>query len=361
MSRLMKPGPCSLLLLLLTTMTATAQTPVPAGDGLTGQYYDGENLQRVMLVRRDPTIDFNWTGIEPAPGLPLEHFSVRWQGWLLAPVSGRYRFYVSVDDGMRLWLNNHLLLNEWRNQPVKNYVVSIDLKAGQPYRLQVDYYQNGLDNRARLSWERPDQPRTIQAIPTRYLYTRKPDVAPPPAPIATRPTLAPPPPVVAARPAPRPVPRPTPRPVPVVVPPPTPQPEPTPVVLSAAAADSAGAARVARLSEGQAVTLPELYFEQGLARLLPAARVALDGLATALRAQPSLRLEVQGHTDNVGVAELNRQLSQQRAEAVCLYLTAHGVPSTQLRPVGYGGTRPVADNDDPEQRPKNRRVVLVRM
>ena len=62
----------------------------------------------------------------------------------------------------------------------------------------------------------------------------------------------------------------------------------------------------------------------------------------------------------MGNAELNRELSQQRAAAVCLYLVAHGVAAAQLRPVGYGGTRPVADNADPAQRPRNRRVLLVR-
>ena len=67
---------------------------------------------------------------------------------------------------------------------------------------------------------------------------------------------------------------------------------------------------------------------------------------------------MQGYTDNVGNAELNRQLSQQRAKAVCLYLTAHGAAAAQLRPVGYGGTRPVADNANPALRPRNRRVVL---
>jgi outer membrane protein OmpA-like peptidoglycan-associated protein len=63
----------------------------------------------------------------------------------------------------------------------------------------------------------------------------------------------------------------------------------------------------------------------------------------------------------VGNAELNRQLSQQRADAVCLYLTAHGVVPGQLRPKGFGGTQPVANNADPTQRPLNRRVVLRRL
>ena len=125
--------------------------------------------------------------------------------------------------------------------------------------------------------------------------------------------------------------------------------------------DSTGPARASRLAVGEIMTLPELYFGQGQARLLPRSRATLDQLAATLSAQPALRLEVQGHTDNVGNAELNRQLSQQRAHAVCLYLTAHGVGTAQLRPVGYCGTQPVADNTDPAQRPRNRRVVLRRL
>ena len=116
-----------------------------------------------------------------------------------------------------------------------------------------------------------------------------------------------------------------------------------------------------QLAVGEAVTMPELYFSQGQARLEPPTRAALGQLAAVLSTRPAFRLEVQGHTDNVGSAELNRQLSQQRAEAVCLYLTAHGVATAQLRPVGYGGTQPMADNADPAQRPRNRRVVLRRL
>ena len=57
----------------------------------------------------------------------------------------------------------------------------------------------------------------------------------------------------------------------------------------------------------------------------------------------------------------HRQLSQQRAEAVCLYITAHSVATAQLRPVGYDGTQPVAGNTDPAQCPRNCRVVLRRL
>jgi outer membrane protein OmpA-like peptidoglycan-associated protein len=107
--------------------------------------------------------------------------------------------------------------------------------------------------------------------------------------------------------------------------------------------------------------MPELFFEQGQDKLLPPVRKALDSLAATLRTRPALRFEVQGHTDNVGEPELNRQLSQRRAEAVCRYLVAHGVAAEQLQPKGYGSTQPVANNANPAKRYLNRRVVLRRL
>jgi outer membrane protein OmpA-like peptidoglycan-associated protein len=368
--------------LLLAASAARGQQPI--GDGLLAQYYDGENFERVMYVRHDPSINFDWGHGEPAPGLPTEYFSVRWSGWLVPPTTGRYVFHVTVDDGMRVWLNDKRVFSSWIPQPVTSYTFSVDLKAGEPYRLRVDYFQVILDTRAQLTWEIPNQPKPEPTwrngwgrlvddpapvpISTRYLFSKDPakllaKPTPPPKPVVAAikpPAVKPTPPAPKPRPAasPRVTGGPVPRPA---TPAPASTPAPIPAAVAPTAATDSAGARVARLVDGEAVTLPDLYFEQGKAQLLPAARTALDALAKALSAQPSLRLEVQGHTDNVGNAELNRQLSQQRAEAVCLYLTAHGVATEQLRPVGYGGTKPVADNADATQRPKNRRVVLVRL
>ena len=358
-----------LLLGLLLSSAAQAQ-PEP-GNGLRADYYAGMNFERLLHSRHDATIDFDWKYRPPAPRVPSEYFSVRWTGWLQVPVSGRYQFRVVVDDGMRIWLNDKLVLDEWRDQPVSQFTFAIDMKADKPYKLRVDYYQNILDTRASITWVMPPEalpppeswgilraiaprPGEPMRISTAYLYTENPTPPPPvaaqPAPEPVRQPAAAPPPPARETPAPRPpAPAPAPRPVPATPPP-----------AITAAADS-GAARLDRLAEGEAVTLPELYFDQGQAMLLPPARAALDGLAPALRARPGLRLEVQGHTDNQGNAELNRQLSQRRAEAVCLYLIAHGVPAGQLRAKGYGSARPVANNNDPAQRPRNRRVMLQRL
>ena len=378
----------ALLLVLLLSIgrpvPTLAQAPA-TGDGLNADYYSGVNFDQLVLSRRDARIAFEWAQQPPGPGLPAQYFSVRWTGWLRPPAGGRYLFHITVDDGMRIWLNDRLILNEWQSLPARTFTVAVNLRAREAYRLRVEYYQDILDTRAQLTWERPDVPlappppswRNLwgmaaatpvpEPIPTRYLFSRDPGprparpTIPPPAPPKLSPPVLPEPTIVKAAPPTRPRRRPN-GPAPALLAPVTAAVRPImPASPPLALADSGSTARLVNLAVGETVTLPELYFAQGQARLLPAACTALDGLAAALRTRPSLRLEVQGHTDNVGNAELNRQLSQQRAEAVCLYLTAHGVTTAQLHATGYGGTQPVADNADPAQRPRNRRVVLRRL
>ena len=376
------------LLWLLAAPRARAQT-VQAMNGLTGDYYEGINFEKYVLTRRDANIDFDWGHQSPAPGMPAEQFSVRWMGWLVPPVSGEYTFHVTVDDGVRLWLNDKLLLDEWRGQPVSFYTATVTLRAGEPYRLRVDYCQYRLDTRVFVNWELPTttpaswrnlwgltaEKPAPKPIPTEFLFRANPRLGqtalPAPKPVATavvRPAVRRPVATVAAPSAPPAAarrrtapPAPTVRtlvPVSPATPLPRPAPAPAATVAPAALADTA---QLARLAVGESLTMPDLFFAQGKADLLPGTRAALNKMATLLSARPGLRFEVQGHTDNVGNAELNRQLSQQRAEAVCLYLTAHGVGTAQLRPMGYGGAQPVADNADPAQRPRNRRVVLRRV
>jgi outer membrane protein OmpA-like peptidoglycan-associated protein len=370
---------------------ARAQAPLPTSTGIVGEYYEGTNFERFVTRRYDATLAFDWGHAPPVPGVPAEYFSVRWTGWLVPPVSGRYVLHATVDDGIRIWLNDQLVMNEWRPQPVRTFTTTVELKAGQPYKLRVDYYQDILDTRMRLTWQRPDVLLTPppaswrnlwgltaetpkpEPIPTQFLFSRNPrpdlvSAAVPKPPAATAPKN-PLPKAVPVAAAPRAIPTLRRRLAPaaptvltlVPVSPATPLQPAAPVAPAAAVASLPDTARLARLEVGQTVTLPDLFFAQGQAKLLAGTRAALDKVAAVLSTRPTLRLEVQGHTDNVGSAELNRQLSQQRAEAVCLYLTAHGVATAQLRPVGYGGTQPVADNTDPAQRPRNRRVVLRRL
>ncbi|HYG66893.1 MAG TPA: OmpA family protein, partial [Anaeromyxobacteraceae bacterium] len=86
----------------------------------------------------------------------------------------------------------------------------------------------------------------------------------------------------------------------------------------------------------------------------------LDAIAGILEAHPEIgRIRVEGHTDDVGSAAYNKDLSQRRAESVVSALAARGVPRERLVPVGYGFERPVASNATALGRAKNRRVEFT--
>jgi outer membrane protein OmpA-like peptidoglycan-associated protein len=365
-----------LSMLLLWPQPGGAQPAAGLSPGLRGDYYEGLNFDHFVRTQRDAQLDFDWHEHSPVPGVPPTSFSVRWTGWLVAPVTGRYILHLTVDDGVRLWLNQRLLLDEWRGQYLSVYQVTVDLQAGQAYPLRLDYCQYSHTTRLLLSWERPRQAeapaswRTLWGLTTALLSSRDREVVPARALVTKWPPA--PRPLVSSLPGTRPLVKPVgslrqrdARPISTL---PRPQPRTAPesllakrshVVQLVSAPRPTDRDTLARqLATGVAVTWHALYFPQGQATLLPVVAASLDTLVGVLRQYPHLRLEVQGHTDNQGDALLNRRLSQQRAVAVCAYLTAHGIAASRLQPLGLGDTQPVADNREPAQRPRNRRVVL---
>ncbi|QIX61319.1 OmpA family protein [Hymenobacter lutimineralis] len=362
------------LIVLLSAVHTLAQTSaLPVGDGLKGAYYNGMNFEELVFTRIDKRIDFSWEKRPPGPDMPSDEFSVRWTGWLLVPETAEYEFSTVMDDGFRFWLGGKRLVNAWRDQDHLTRTVRIKLKAGQYYPIRIEYFQNHLDTRALLDWRRVDSPDGFEPVSSEVLFTSLPRTARP-IPVA-KPKPAPP--AVAA-----PTPKPTLKPVVTAAPVPKAQtavrverrPRPTaPAQATATIAVPARPASVAtppaatpdslpnlaNLVKGEVVELKNLYFEQGKARLLPTSQPELNRLVRVLRAEAAARFEIAGHTDNVGDARLNQQLSEQRAQVVRRYLVQHGVDSLRLTAVGYGGAKPVADNRDPRLRPRNRRVELI--
>jgi outer membrane protein OmpA-like peptidoglycan-associated protein len=115
-----------------------------------------------------------------------------------------------------------------------------------------------------------------------------------------------------------------------------------------------------RLNTEGSVALRGIQFDTGQAVIKPESAAILSEIVAAMTQDAALRVEIQGHTDNVGGATANLTLSQKRADAVKAHLVQHGIAGGRLTTAGLGDTRPVADNGTVEGRATNRRVELVK-
>jgi outer membrane protein OmpA-like peptidoglycan-associated protein len=102
----------------------------------------------------------------------------------------------------------------------------------------------------------------------------------------------------------------------------------------------------------------KIFFALGSDKILPASYSALDNVAAILKANNTLKLIVEGHTDSIGKQASNLILSQKRADAVKNYLVQKGLDANRLQAIGYGQERPIDDNSTPAGRAANRRVEL---
>ncbi len=112
------------------------------------------------------------------------------------------------------------------------------------------------------------------------------------------------------------------------------------------------------LEANAAVVLKNIFFDTNLFELKPESASELDKVVQLLKDNPTLRIEISGHTDNVGKAEDNLKLSTNRANAVVKYLTTKGIAATRLVSKGYGATQPISSNNTEEGKAQNRRTEL---
>ncbi|NIG52801.1 PA14 domain-containing protein [Chitinophaga sp. Cy-1792] len=137
----------------------TDDTQIP-GTGFKGEYFKGINFNEKLFERIDSNITFsNPTSFKviTAGSTQLnEVFSVRWTGRIKATVSGKYTIRTASDDGVRLWVNDSLFIDDWRihgTNVTQNYVY---LEAGQVYRVRVDFYQNKGDANLNVKFTSPE-------------------------------------------------------------------------------------------------------------------------------------------------------------------------------------------------------------
>ncbi|HEY64480.1 MAG TPA: hypothetical protein G4O02_07895 [Caldilineae bacterium] len=128
-------------------------TPTPIIIAWRGEYYNNRDLVGApVVVRNDPAIHFNWGYSAPTPGLPANYFSVRWTRTLYLP-EGLYRFYVRSDDGVRVWLDGELIIDEWHPAAGATYAAERALSAGT-HGFRVEYFEDLGVAQIQFWWER---------------------------------------------------------------------------------------------------------------------------------------------------------------------------------------------------------------
>ncbi|MDF3066671.1 MAG: hypothetical protein K0R38_2272 [Polyangiaceae bacterium] len=137
------------------TFTATlAET-----GGFNAEYYDNQNFTGLFVTRADPTIDFDWGAAAPATGMQGDTFSVRWTGNVVPQFSETYNFYTVSDDGVRLWVNNVLVIDNFTDHGPTENTATVALVAGQSYPIRMEFYENGGGAVAKLHWSSPSLTR----------------------------------------------------------------------------------------------------------------------------------------------------------------------------------------------------------
>lgn len=142
---------------------------LPAGRGLTAEYFNNMNFSgRSVVTRIDPQINFNWGHGSPDPAVHVDEFCARWTGKVRPDYSEVYTFHALTDDGIRLWVDNKQIIDQWVQQAPTETQGSAGLEAGVLYDIKMEYYDVWLGAVTELRWSSPSTPR--QVIPQVNFY-----------------------------------------------------------------------------------------------------------------------------------------------------------------------------------------------
>jgi len=139
-----------------------------SGTGLRGDYFDNSDFTAQKMSRVDATVNFDWSTGSPDATIGADTFSVRWTGQIQAQFSETYTFYTVSDDGVRLWVNGQLLVDNWTDHAPTENSGTIALVAGQLYDIKLELYENGGGAVGKLLWSSASTAKDV--VPTSQLY-----------------------------------------------------------------------------------------------------------------------------------------------------------------------------------------------
>jgi hypothetical protein len=131
-------------------------------EGLMAEYFDDIALSQLRIARADATIDYTgWGTAGPGYGMKGDTFSVRWTGRVVPRHSELYMFHTRSDDGVRLWIDEQLLIDDWTDHPPTDRSGTIALKAGREHDLRLEFYNRAGPATIQLSWSSASQAKEI--------------------------------------------------------------------------------------------------------------------------------------------------------------------------------------------------------
>ena len=157
------------------TVPAQALTTPEGKPGVAVQYFKGQNFEELASERIEPAVDQRWPG-PPLDELPegiqdAEMFSAKWAGSITFPESGEYEIGAEGDDGVRVWIDGELLVDDWGVHAMRWRGKRMTFEKGQKADFKIDYYQGHGDRGLRLGWKTPSMLADEANSADEYLVT----------------------------------------------------------------------------------------------------------------------------------------------------------------------------------------------
>ena len=319
-----------------------------AQHGLKAEYYNGVNFDEYVTTNYVGNINQSWNYEPPVPGLDPHVCSIRWTGKLVPKTSRDYVFSARVDDGIRVWLDDRLIIDQWELNDLGLFQGKIYLEAGETYKIKVEYFNALNEGEIRLLWSIPSAEQSW------YEYFFEASTIPIPEEFFFRPDERKPQKQEILEELP------TEKPKPKAKPKVTPKPMKKPVIVDEPPQEKQVISRkVSNAKEAEKYIPKNIAFEKGKTIILNSSMDELDLFAKFMLDNPTVKVSIEGHTDPVGDADLNLKLSKDRAIKVANHLVKEGVDGKRIEAEGFGGTRPLVVPKKGEYYPANRRVVFV--
>lgn len=286
-----------------------------AQNGFIVEYFNGTDFDRKVATKYCPEINFYWDYNTDIDGLNSVSFSAKFYGKIIAPETGKYKIGFVVDDGVRLWINDKMVFDNWKmNNKVFNSFHYF-MEEDSVYDIRIEYFNGMLEGKLELKWLLPSA-KTFEIINSEYLA----DIS-----LNKRTVLKPMVDTIAKI-----IPK-----KPVTI---------TPKILVEKPIEDTIKNYIPK----------NILFKQSTSIMIGKSGEELALLASFLKRFPSLKVSIEGHTDVFGNADLNQKLSEQRAMVVLKHLCALGIDSNRLTAKGFGGTKPVN-----QTHLQNRRVEFI--